>query len=189
MAATALQLAAQGHLVLRLALDLEVHRHVLGGFGHGSTPYFPFISLLTDAADGGVIHRVVAAESSFGLGHDRRGAAHASTHRQSSGRLASLDGAHTGAADGVRPSHRRLMVAPGTSGQASEQAAHARNVAVVFARLVGAAAKITSVTAPQSTLGLRSISALMGMAQVVGTHAAQGTAVAAKGRMASADKA
>ena len=67
------------------------------------------------------------------------------------------DGIEPGAA---QPVHSR---AARPVGQAGQQPRHARDVAVVLARLVGAA-EITSSSSAQSTFGLRSISARIGIA-------------------------
>jgi hypothetical protein len=120
------ELAGQGHAVLRLALDLEVHRHVLGGFGHGVHAVLFLHQLVDEApADGGVVHRVVAAEGGFGLGHDEGGAAHAfHTAGNHQARFAGLDGAR-GAAHGVQA--RAAQAVDGgaghVNGQARQQAA------------------------------------------------------------------
>ena len=59
--------------------------------------------------------------------------------------------------------HRRLIVVPGTDRQPGKQPGHARDVAVVLAGLVGAA-EDDVVDGTPATRGLRSISALSGMA-------------------------
>ena len=70
---------------------------------------------------------------------------------------AAANGVQAGTAQAVNGAGRHFLWQPG------QQAAHARHVAVVFAGLVGAAEHHV-VDAAQSTPGLRSISAAMGIA-------------------------
>ncbi len=79
--------------------------------------------------------------------------------------------------------HRRLMVLAGTCGrQAGQQRGHAAHVAVVFARLVGAAIEHIVDGGPVDGRIARDQRGDRQRAQVIGAHAGQGAAIAAKGR-------
>ena len=178
------QLAVVGHQVLRFALNLVIGGHVFCGLGHGVHTVLGFHQLVDEApANGGVIDRVVAAEGGFGLGHHKGGAAHAfhTTGNHQTG-FTRFDGAG-GGANGVQT--RAAQAVDGRAGhvdrQTGQQAAHVGHVAVVFARLVGAAVEHIGHGGPVH-IGVAGHQGAQGdRAQVVGAHAAQGTAVAAKG--------
>ena len=137
-----LVLARHGHLVLVFAADLVVGGNVLGGLGHRVDAVLGLHPGVDEApADGGVLDGVDPAEGAVGLGDDERGAAHgldsAGDHQTG---FTGLDGARRGA-ERVEPGAAQAV--DGRSGnverQAGEQQGHARDVAVVFAGLVGTA--------------------------------------------------
>ena len=131
-----------------------------------STPYMLLHQLVDEApADGGVVDRVGAANALSALGMTKGARLMLSTPPAIiSVGLAGLDRAR-GRAHGIQPRSAQAVDrgAGHLDRQARQQARHVRDVAVVLAGLVGAAEE-TSVTACQSTLGLRAISALSGIA-------------------------
>jgi len=137
-----LELARQGHAVLRFALDLVVGGHVLGSLGHGVDTVLRLHELVDEApADGGVVHRVGAAEGALGLRHHEGCAAHAlHAAGDHQARLTGLDGAR-GAAHRVQPRAAQSVDggARHVDRQAGQERGHAGHVAVVLAGLVGAA--------------------------------------------------
>ena len=71
-------LACQGHAVLCFAFNFVIGGHVFGSLRHGVHAVFFFHQFIDKApANGGVIHRVVAAKSCLGFGHHEGRAAHA----------------------------------------------------------------------------------------------------------------
>ncbi|MPM70561.1 hypothetical protein SDC9_117516 [bioreactor metagenome] len=179
-----LLLRGQRHAVLRVALDLEIVGHVLGRLGHGIHAVLLLHQLVDEApADGGVIHRVIAAEGAFGLGHHERRAAHAlhATGDHQRG-LTGLDGTR-GRAHGIQARSAQTVQrgARHIRGQTCQQRRHARHVAVVLARLIGAAVDHVGHGLPVH-IGVALHECLDGQrAQVVRAHACQCAAVAAKG--------
>jgi hypothetical protein len=131
-----------------------------------STPYCAFISLLTKRQPMVVSYTALARLKALSaLGMTKGARLMLSTPpaiiRPASPALMARAAVPTAS----RPEpHRRLMVAPGTlQRQAGQQAGHAGHVAVVFAGLVGAAVEHVGHGGPVH-VGLRSISALSGMA-------------------------
>jgi len=106
-----------------------------------STPYCFFINGLMKRADGGVIKVSRTRESRVRFAHDERGARHG-LNAAGNGEfvLPCSDGPRC-AADGFHA--RRAKAIDGCAGdalwQAREQERHSRDVAVVFAGLIGAA--------------------------------------------------
>ncbi len=98
-----LDLAAQGHLVLVVAVDLVVGGDILRGFRHGIHAIAFFHQLVDEApANGGVVQCVGAAEGTVRLGHHKGGAAHAFSPAGNHERgFAGLDGAR-GRAQGIQ---------------------------------------------------------------------------------------
>ena len=86
----------------QLALDLEIGGDVFRRFGHGIDAVLRFHERVDEApADGGVVHRLVAAKGQLGLWHDEGRAAHAlHPARDHQARFSGLDGAR-GGADGI----------------------------------------------------------------------------------------
>ena len=178
------QLAVHGHQVLGFALNLVVGGHVLGRLGHGVHAVFFFHQLVDEApADGGVVHRVGAAESGFGFGHHEGRTAHAfhaaGNHQAC---FARFDGAcrraHCIQARAAQPVDRGPRHIQGQTGQ---QAAHVSHVAVVLTGLVGAAIQHIGDGRPVHA-GVAGHQGLDGNgAQIVGAHTAQSAAVAAEG--------
>ena len=137
-----LLLASQRKRVLILACDLEVLGDVLAGAGHGVVAISGLHLGIDEApADGGVIHLGVAVERGGRLGHHERRPAHAfASARDDEVGLAAADrarghrhGVEAGAAQTVEGHSARAV------GKPRKQPRHAREVAIVLARLVGAA--------------------------------------------------
>jgi hypothetical protein len=134
--------------------------------GMESTPYISFISLLTKRQPMVVSYTaLLRAEGALGLGHHERRAAHAldaaGDHQPG---FAGLDGAR-GAAHGIETGAAQAV--DGGARHVQRQAGQQRAMRATL-RLSSPAwlaqPYSTSVTACQSTLGLRSISARSGMA-------------------------
>ena len=135
-------LAFDRERVLVLAADLIVLGDILGRLGHRIDAELLLHQLVDEApADRGVVHLGLAVEGGGRLGDDEGRPAHAldaagddqaplpAPHRPRRHRHR----VEAGAAEAVqRHSARRV-------GQAGEQPGHARDVAIVLARLVGAA--------------------------------------------------
>ena len=178
-------LAAQGHAVLGFALDAEVGGHVFGRFGHAVHAVQLFHAPIDEApAQGGVVHRVAAAEGGLGLGHHKRRAAHAfhaaGNHQL---RFTAADGAgctahrvHATSAQAVDGGARYFWR------QAGQQGGHAGHVAVVFAGLVGAAIEHIADGGPVHARVARHQCLDGNRTQVVGAHRRERAAVAADGR-------
>ena len=168
-----LQLRRESHAVLRLALDLEFGGDVFGRLGH-RIDAVQFLHQLVDEApaDGRVVDRVVAAECGLGLRHHERRAAHAfdaaGDHQL---RLAALDGARCGA-DRVHPRTAQAVDrrARHADRQPGQQRRHARDVAVVFAGLVGAAEDHVAHGLPIDARVARHQRLQRDRTEVVGTH-------------------
>ena len=180
-----LELRGERHAVLRLALDLEVGRHVLRRLRHRIDAVLFLHQLVDEApADGGVVDRVAARERALGLRHHEGCAAHAfyaaGDHQA---RFAALDGARRGA---QRIEPRAAQAVDGCAGhlrrQAGEQRGHARHVAVVLAGLVGAAVDHVGDRLPVDPRVARHQRPQRNGAEVVGAHRRQRAAVAAEGR-------
>ena len=135
-------LAAKRQLVLILTAHGELGGDVLAGLGHGVHAVLGAQLRIDEApADGGIEDFGLAAERGIRLGHDERSAGHglhASRKRQV--RLARLD----------RPGSDGYCLQPGGAepidcnarhvhGQTGQQGGHARDIAIVFPRLVRAA--------------------------------------------------
>ena len=137
-----LLLGAQREEILIRAGNAEIFRDILRRFRHAvDAVALPHQFIDEAPADGGVIHRISAAERGFRLRHHKRRAAHAfhPAGDQQIG-LAGFDGprrhadrVHAGTAKpvhrGARHGHR----------QPRQQSRHAGHVAVIFPRLIGAA--------------------------------------------------
>ena len=177
-------LAVVGHAVLRFAFDLVVGGHVLGRLGHRVDAVFFFHQFVDEApADGGVIHRVVTAEGTFGFGHDKGRAAHA-FHAAGNHQIGftGLDGARC-RADGVHA--RAAQTVDGGTGQlhrqTRQQTAHVSHVAVVFTRLVDAAVKQVGDGRPVDVGVAGHQGFERDRAQIVSAYAGQSAAVTAEG--------
>ena len=178
-------LRCECHAVLCFALDLVFSRDVLGGLGHRVHAIKLFHLFVDEApADGRVVHRVGATEGGLGLGHHERCAAHAlHTTGDHQARLASPDGARCRAhciesrsaqpIDGGAAQFER---------QAGQQRRHTRHVSVVFTGLVGAAVQHIADGLPVDFLVAFHEGTQRDGAEVIGPHAAEGTAVATERR-------
>ncbi|MCY1291636.1 hypothetical protein D9M70_408330 [compost metagenome] len=183
-------LAAQGEGILVFAGDAELLGDVLGGLRHGVDAELAFHQRVDEApADGGVEDFRLAGERAFRLAHDEGRAGHgfhaAGQHQpgfaaaQGAGGVA--DGVQAGAAEAVQGG------AGDAQRQAGEQGRHARDVAVVFAGLVGAAVDHVVDGAPVQFRVAGHQGADRHGAEVVGAHAGQGAGVAADGRAHGVD--
>ncbi|MNE26937.1 hypothetical protein D3C80_1203270 [compost metagenome] len=177
-------LAAQGEGVLVGAGDVELFGDVLCGFRHGVDAVLLLHQRVDEApADGGVEQFSLPRERGVGLAHYQRRARHgfdaANQHQPG---FTTADGA-SGAADGIQA--RTAQAVEGgaryADRQAGQQARHARDVAVVFTGLVGAAIDDVVDAAPVHLWVAFDQGAQRYRAQVVGTHAAQCTGIAADG--------
>ena len=176
-------LRAPGHLVLRLARDAEICGHVLGGFGHAVHAIGLLHQPVDKApADGGVIDRIVAAESAVHLGHDKGGAAHALD-------AAGNHQAGLARADCPRRRSHRVQARPaqavdsGTrhvNRQAGQQRGHVRHIAVILPGLVGAAKQYVAHSTPIDPRVAGHQGLERDGTEVVSSHAAKGASVAAK---------
>ena len=135
-------LATRGESVLVFARHVMVGGDVVGCLGHGIHAELRLhFGIHKAPADGGVIDGVVAGKGGFGLGHDERCTRHAldatgdgQIHVAGADRPGGgTDGIHAAGAEPVDRGPRDI------DRQACQQSGHARDVAVVFARLVGAA--------------------------------------------------
>ena len=137
-----LVLATEREAVLGVAGDLELLRDVLAGLRHGIGAVHRLHQPVDEApADGGVVNLGSPGERFGGLALHERGAGHAlDTAGQHEFGLAGADGTG-GGADGVEAAAAKAVdgAAGDAGGQPGEQRGHARDVAVVFARLIGAA--------------------------------------------------
>ena len=178
-----IELAGQRHAVLGFALDFEIGGNVFGRLGHRVHAVLFFHQLVNKTpADGGVIHRVAAAESALGLGHHKGRAAHAlDAAGNHQARLAGADGA------GRRAHGVQARAAQAVEGgarhfqrQAGQQTGHVRHVAIVFTRLVGAAKNHVGDGLPIHLRVARHQRAQRNRAQVVCAHARKRAAVSAE---------
>ncbi|MNZ82899.1 hypothetical protein D3C78_1016110 [compost metagenome] len=177
-------LATQGEGVLIGTRDLVIVGDVVGGLRHGIDAVLGFHQRVDEApADGGVFELHVARKSGIGLAHHERRTGHrldAAGNRQlhlaaGDGAKGGADSVHARGAEAVQ-GHTRHAVR-----QACQQQRHARDVAVVFAGLVGAAEEHL---VQQIPLHLRvALDQRLDRygGQVIGTHAGQGAAEAADG--------
>jgi len=135
-------LRAQRERVLVRARDLVFLGHVLAGLRHGVDAVLRLDHGIDEApAQRGVVNFGAAREGLLRLAHDQRGARHRfDAAGDGEFRFAAANGAR-GIADGVEAGGAQPIEgdAGDAIGQAREQQRHARHVAVVFARLVGAA--------------------------------------------------
>src|SRR6185312_278032 len=175
-------LAAQRERILILARDAVLRGHVFGGLAHGLDAIQRLQRRIDEApTHRGVLDQLIAGERRGRLAHHERRTRHrldAAGDRQF--QLTGTDASrgathriHTGAAQAIERHARHL------DRQAGQQQAHARDVTVVFAGLVGAAEKyfvdllgIQPRVARQQRLQRH-------RAEVVGTDAGERAAVAA----------
>ena len=176
------RLAARGESVLVLARHLEFLGDILGGLGHRIGAVLLLHHPVDEApADRRVVDFGLAGEGRIRLAHDERRARHAlHAARDGEFRLAGLDGlgadadgVHARSAQPVDPSARYALR------QAGQQQAHPGDVAVVLARLVGAAVDhIVDGFGLDRRVARQQFPDRHG-AEIVGAHGAQAAAIAA----------
>ena len=131
-----------GERVLILARDVIIDRDVVAGFRHGIDAILLFHQRIDKTPpNGGVIDLGVARKRGLGLRHHKWRTAHAfdATGNHNVG-FAGLDGAGSGD-HGIHARSAETVDRRAGYGyrQAGEEQRHARDIPVIFARLVGAA--------------------------------------------------
>ena len=125
-----------------MAADVEVFGHVIGGCWHHIDAILSLHLRIDEAPpEGGVVEYLRPGKSGLGLWHDEWGAAHAlDPAGDDQIEVASLDGPGS-TRQGVQARTAQAICgrATGRDRQARKQGRHPRDVAVIFARLVGAA--------------------------------------------------
>ena len=177
-------LAAQSQTILVGAADAKFHGHVFRRFRHGVDAVLRFHLAIDEApAQGRVFDFRSARECAVSLAHHERCARHA-FHATGNDQLrfARLDGAGRHA-DGVQAGAAQTVDGIGRycCRQTGQQRSHAAHVAVVFARLVGAAVEHVVDGGPVDGRIAGDQRGNRQRAQVVGAHAGECTAIAAKG--------
>ena len=176
------RLRAGGEGVLVRAADGKLLGDVLAGLGHRIDAVARLHHRVDEApADRGVVHLAMTGEGSLGLGHHEGRTRHAlDAARDHQFRLASLDGArrgdqriHARAAKAVDRAARNALR------QSCEQQRHAGDVAIVLARLVGAAEEHLVDGAPVDAAVPPHQRRERNRAEIVGAHARQSTRKAA----------
>ncbi|MCY1505121.1 hypothetical protein D9M68_393180 [compost metagenome] len=135
-------LAAQRKAVLVFARDGKLGRDVFGGLRHGVDAVLGFHDWIDEApAYRRVMDFGAALERALGLGHDEGRARHAFDAAGDDNLGFTQPDRAGGVADGVQPGTAKPVDRRSgyRFGQPREQGSHARDVAVVFACLVGAA--------------------------------------------------
>ena len=174
-------LAAGGEFVLIGAADIEIGGDIIGGLRHRIGAVLRLHLRVHEApADGRIINRIGAAEGGFGLGHDERRPRHrldaaGNDHVAIAGpdrTRGHADRIHAGAAE---PVHRRPRQAGGQPGQ---QCRHASDIAIILARLIGAAIDEVVDAGPVHTRIARHQRRQRHRRQIVGANGAERAAVA-----------
>jgi hypothetical protein len=135
-------LRAEGVAVLVFAADPMVSSKVLGGFGHGvGAPELGHLRVDKAPADGGVVDFRRAGEGGLRLWHDERRAGHAFDAARDDDVCRPVADGAGGGDHGIKPRGAEAVHGQrrDSRAEAREEDSHPGDVAVVLARLIGAA--------------------------------------------------